>query len=59
MAKARISHLRQSEAGKQQTIKIRELDSLDAVSEMAGAAPLAVRRGASVEVGGCQQVASA
>jgi hypothetical protein len=57
MAKARML---QSEAGKQQAIKIRELNSLDAVNNaLAGAATSAGRESASNEVGSCPQVALA
>jgi hypothetical protein len=51
MAKARIFHPRQFETGKQQAIKIRELNPLDAVDEEAGAVSSAGREGASNEVG--------
>jgi hypothetical protein len=45
MAKARILHPRQFEAGKQQAIKIRELNSLDAVNNgLVDAAPSAEER---------------
>jgi hypothetical protein len=59
MAKARILHPRQFEAGKQQAIKIRELNPLDAVNEAAGAVSSAGREGASNEVRGCRTVALA
>jgi hypothetical protein len=49
LAKVRIFHPRQSEAGKQQAIKIRELSSLEAVNEKVGAAPSAGRDGARDE----------
>jgi hypothetical protein len=51
MAKARILHPRQFEAGKQLAIKIRELNSLDSVNEGAGAVSSAGREGASNQVG--------
>jgi hypothetical protein len=60
MAKARILYPRQFEAGKQQAIKIRELNSLDAVNNgLEGAAPSAGRESASKEVGSCRRVALA